>query len=109
MSIRMKRRTHSRAFKLEVVQAAASSPTLKEVARRYGVHPNLVSNWCRAFEEDPANAFTSTKRASNNEGRIAELERMVGQLTMENALLKKVSAALEDAIRRERYEDSSST
>jgi hypothetical protein len=32
--------------------------------------------------------------------RVAELERMVGQLTMENAILKKASSKLEPAQRK---------
>ena len=40
------------------------------------------------------------KEASDGNERIAELERLVGQLTMENALLKKGSSFLEVAQRR---------
>jgi hypothetical protein len=40
-------------------------------------------------------AFAGNGMRYRDEARMAELERMVGQLTMENALLKKVLLRLE--------------
>ena len=37
-----------------------------------------------------------SQKGSDEEARIAELERMVGRLTMENALLKKALARIEE-------------
>jgi hypothetical protein len=44
-------------------------------------------------------AFSGNGSSVKSETRVAELERMVGQLTMENALLKKALLQLESRLR----------
>jgi transposase len=55
----------------------------------------LISRWCRQHRKYKDRAFTGNGRAYTDEARIAALERKVGQLTMENDLLKKVLQKLE--------------
>jgi hypothetical protein len=55
---------------------------------------------CRAVVIRPAidvavEMAEAVRRPTKDEARIAELERMVGQLTMENSLLKKALSRLE--------------
>ena len=59
------------------------------MARRYEIHPTLLARWRQQLRQDPERAFTANRNGSDEEVRIAELERMVGRLTMENALLKR--------------------
>lgn len=65
---------------------------------------SLVHKWRQAFMEKARGLFEtkSTAATAHSEAaeRFAELERLVGQLTMENALLKKGSRWLEAARRR---------
>jgi transposase len=55
----------------------------------------LISRWCRQHRRYKDRAFSGNGRAHTDEARIATLERMVGRLTMENDLLKKLLQKLE--------------
>jgi len=47
----MKRRKHSKEFKLQVVKEASEVGNKALVARRYELSPNLVQRWVKAYEE----------------------------------------------------------
>lgn len=91
----LKRRQFTREFKLTVVRQVDAGKRVAEVARMYEVTPEMVWRWHREAEADPEGAFTR-QRKTPTESREAELERMIGQLTMENALLKKALLRLEE-------------
>jgi transposase len=59
------------------------------VAREHQLHPTLIGRRQKQHRQYPDRAFAGNGRAYTDEARIAELERMVGRLTMENDLLKK--------------------
>ena len=65
------------------------------MAREYEVHPTQLRRGCQLQQQYAGRAFAGNGRAYREEARVAELERMVGQLTMENALLKKALLRLE--------------
>ncbi|HYY72128.1 MAG TPA: transposase, partial [Candidatus Bathyarchaeia archaeon] len=80
----LKRRQFTREFKLTVVRQVDAGKRVAEVARMYEVAPEMVWRWHREAEADPEGAFPR-QRKTPTESREAELERMIGQLTMENA------------------------
>jgi len=85
------RRRFSAAFKRQVVEELlAGVGTLAQLCRRYELCASVIRNWKEQYAQgqlaDPEQVCQS------QEQRIQELERMVGQLTMENALLKKAVA-----------------
>jgi len=88
----LSRRKFTRDFKLRVINEIEAGKTAAQVAREYQVSNNLISYWRREYRKDPDKAFSGNGNTYTYEGRIAELERMVGRLTMENDLLKKVLA-----------------
>jgi len=88
------RRQFTREFKLQVLREVEAGKAIAQVAREYQLHPTLMGKWQRRHRADPQRAFTNST-ALQDEARIAELERMVGKLTMENAFLKKVLQQLE--------------
>jgi transposase len=45
------------------------------------VNPNVLHRWRREFRRGPGNAFPGNGKQRWSEGRIAELERKVGQQT----------------------------
>lgn len=83
----LKRRKFTRDFKLTVLQQVDAGKRVAEVARMYEIEPQMIFRWHREAEADPQRAFTRGKKPG--ESREAELERMIGQLTVENAFLKK--------------------
>ena len=90
------RRKFSREFKIKVVEAYRSGQTAVELSRQFELHPNVIYEWDRQYRENPEHAF-GTHRETNDpmdahEERIAELERMLGRLALENDFLKKALA-----------------
>ena len=84
-------RSYSIEFKRQVVQEYLSGEeSLHALARRHRVSRNLIRIWLQKYEDGE---FTEEAALASTleeyEARIAQLERKVGQLTMENDLLKK--------------------
>lgn len=89
----LKRRSFSAAFKLRVVREVEAGKSVAQAAREHQLHPNLIRQWRRRYGERGAGAFEPPR--PDPEQRVAELERLIGQLTVENAFLKNVLARLE--------------
>ena len=51
-----------------------------------------VNKWQKLNEQYAQNAFQGNGHAYTEDAKVAELERLIGQLTIENSLLKKVLA-----------------
>ena len=63
---------------------------LRELARKDNLSRNLLNQWVRKYETGQlTDEVAVAVRSAEYEGKIAELERKVGQLTMEVDLLKK--------------------
>jgi transposase len=92
----LKRRQFTRDFKLQVVREVDAGKPMAQVARQHQLNPNTVAKWRKQLRQYPQTAFAGQGRAYTDEARVAELERMVGRLTMENDLLKKALALLDE-------------
>ena len=84
----LSRRMFSKEFKLGAVQRLEQGVSLGEVARALEVNPNVLHRWRREFRQGPGNAFTGNGKQRWSEGRIAELERKIGQQALEIDFLK---------------------
>ena len=82
-----KRREFTKSFKLEVIQARLLGASISDVARRYQVSESMVSRWQTEYQEFGEQAFPGPGRPL--EDQVSELERVLGQVVMENAFLKK--------------------
>lgn len=93
-----KQRQFSAQFKLEtVLEILRGEKPVAQICRERQVTDGLVYKWRQEFNERAAGIFEgkgASKRSSEADERIGELERLVGQLTMENALLKKGASYL---------------
>jgi transposase-like protein len=90
-----KRRTFTAEFKAQVVlEVISGSVSAAEVCRRYRLKPQLLSRWKAEFIENAANVFQSDEQRSQEQARIAELERLVGRQALELEILKKASRLL---------------
>lgn len=71
-----------------VLEVLSGGKSPGRVAKAYGVHPNSVSAWKRAFLEKGPEVFAQDGTIAQYERRIAELERLIGKKEVEIALLK---------------------
>ena len=96
------RLVYSRDLKIAVMRAVDAGSSVAEVARKYQLSPKLIERWRGEWRAKGESAFpgigrrTSAQAALSDAARIAELERKIGQLTMENDFLKKALAHFRD-------------
>ena len=87
-----KRRKFTAQFKAKVVlELLSGAKTPAQACRHYGIKDSLLYKWRREFLEKAPMVFEERRdHLAEYEARIAELERMVGRLTMELEATKKV-------------------
>jgi transposase len=84
----LSRRQFTQEFKLAAVRRLEQGVSIAEVARGLEVSPNVLHRWRREFRKGPGNAFPGNGKQRWSEGRVAELERKVGQQALEIDFLK---------------------
>ena len=91
----LSRVVYSRDLKIAAMRALDAGATAGEIARKYQLSPHLLVRWRSEWRAKGDLAFPGIGRrgaglpAVDDACRIAELERKIGQLTMENDFLKK--------------------
>jgi transposase-like protein len=60
------------------------------------VNPNVLHRWRREFRKGPGNAFPGLGKPRWEEGRVAELERKIGQQALEIDFLKGCLQRIEE-------------
>src|ERR1700741_3600303 len=92
----LSRRQFTKEFKLAAVRRLEQGVSIAEVARGVEVSPNVLHRWRREFREGPGNVFPGNGKQRWSEGRIAELERKIGQQTVEIDFLKGCLQRIEE-------------
>jgi transposase-like protein len=90
----MARSVYSRDLKIATMRALDAGSGIGETARKYQLSPKLLERWRGEWRARGDLAFPGIGRrgagpALDEARRIAELERKIGQFTMENDFLKK--------------------
>jgi transposase len=98
----LKRRRFTRDFKLQILREVEGGKSIASVSREHEIHPNLIGKWQKVHGKYAEEAFGGNGHLYKEEAKIAQLERMVGRLAMENEFLKKVLARLEAEKERKR-------
>jgi len=90
-----KRRTFTPEFKARVViEELTGVKTTAEISREHQLRAPIFSRWKAEFLKRAPEIFGTQPSRGDEQQRIAELERMVGRLTMELEAAKKASDIL---------------
>ena len=94
--VKRKRRRFTHEFKAEVVlEALRGESSQAELCRRHNLSEDQLSKWKQQVVENVASVFASTDKHSNEATeRIAQLEQLVGRLTLALEIQKKASTLL---------------
>ena len=87
-----KRRRFSADFKAKVaLEAIAGELTMSELAKKHGVHPNMISGWKRQATEGMAGLFDKRQEsaAQSQQSEVEKLHAKIGQLVVERDFLSK--------------------
>jgi transposase len=84
----LSRRQFTKEFKLAALQRLEMGASVAEVARVFEVNPNVLHRWRREFRQGPGNVFPGLGKRRWEEGRVAQLERKIGQQALEIDFLK---------------------
>ncbi len=90
------RRQFTKEFKLTAVRRMGQGVSVAEAARALEVSPNVLHRWRREFRQGPGNVFPGNGKQRWSEGRIAELERKIGQQALEIDFLKGCLQRIEE-------------
>lgn len=90
------RRLFTKEFKLAAVRRLEQGVSMGEAARALEVSPNVLHRWRREFRQGTGNAFPGNGKQRWAEGRIAELERKIGQQALEIDFLKGCLQRIEE-------------
>ena len=89
MKVKSQRR-YSLEFKIKVVQESLdTTDTVKMVANKYGIHPDMLSSWrshMTSKNQGPDKSYTDLER------QIRKLEKQLEDAQLENDVLKKAKA-----------------
>jgi transposase len=98
----LSRAVYSRDLKITTMRALDAGSRPGELARKYQLSPKLLERWRGEWRAKGEAAFPGIGRrsdhllAGDDSRRTAELERKIGQLTMENDFLKKALQHFKD-------------
>jgi transposase-like protein len=85
------RRKFTAEFKAKVVlELISGEKGLMQASREYAIKDSVLSRWKQEFLERAPQVFEQRNCVNPQEERIAELERMVGRMTLQLDMAKKV-------------------
>lgn len=96
-----KRRTFKPDFKVQVVlEDMTGAKSRAQICREHQLRSQMVTRWKTEFLERAPMVFETERSRDETQERIAELERMVGRLTMKLEAAKKASNILTSRLSR---------
>jgi transposase-like protein len=84
-------RIYTPEFKVRVVlELISGKKQLSQASREYGIKDTVIARWRQEFMERAPQVFEQSDRRDAQAERIAELERMLGRMTVQVEMAKKV-------------------
>ena len=88
-----KQRNYSSEFKAKVVlEVIGGKRSVSGASRAHKVHSSVINRWRNEFLKQAHLAFGGSGIGEDSAERTAELEQMIGRLTMELAVAKKLQS-----------------
>ena len=85
------RKSYSSDFKKQVVESILSgSSSQAELAREHKISPVVINRWKKDYKAGKFFENLTSQDMARLELKIRDLERLVGRLTLENEVLKKI-------------------
>jgi transposase len=93
----MQRKQYTTKLKAKIaIEAIQERETINQIAGRYEIHPNLVTQWKRQLLEKSEECFRrSGKKDKKEESLKEELYQQIGKLTVAVDWLKKKHESIE--------------
>ena len=97
------RKSYDAEFKAKaVLESFQRDTTLEAVCKKYSIHASVLNRWRQIFKTKIINVFDDQRnpKAKGNPGGYPpgrspdDLKKIIGELTIENEILKKVSGLL---------------
>ena len=100
-----KRRSFKPELKAKIVlEILTGAKSTAQVCREHSIKEQLVTRWKKQFLQSASIIFQQEQHRDLQQERIAELERMVGRLTIELEVAKKASQLLgQPSLRNRRW------
>jgi len=93
---RRPRRNHGAAFKAKVaLEAIKGDQTVVELAERFEIHPNQITEWKKQLMERADEVFSKDKKTETG-ADIKDLHAKIGQLAVENDFLSVALGRIAD-------------
>ena len=85
------RRSFSNDFKKQIVESILSgSATQAELATEHRISPVILNRWKKDYRKGKFFENVTSQDMARLELKIRDLERLVGKLTLENEIVKKI-------------------
>lgn len=93
--MRRTRRSFSDQFKAQIaLELLTGEASQAELCRKHNLHAQLLARWKATVLERLHTLFQEDAQVNVEQGRIAELEQLVGRQALELEILKKASRLL---------------
>ena len=108
-------KVYSVEFKLRIIERVKNGEAINSIANEYMLHNGMIHAWIKKYEELGYNGLITQKRGRPKMNQIKskkkymltdderkQYEARIKQLEMENELLKKLDAFVQERIKQER-------